>query len=118
MSISTSKRLKTIYIDASGSNIPTTYGSGATSLKATGLGGLGYRAYKVLNSTTARIAISFTDADASTPDSSTTTNESQDFIAASTVEMKDFFHVYDKLYIRSDSGSAITTGIIAIEFWG
>lgn len=118
MSVSTSKRLKLIYIDASSSNVPTTFGSGATSLKATGLGGLGYRAYKVLNNTTARIALCLTDADAATPDSSTSTNDSQDIVAASTVEMKDFFHVYDKLYIRSDSGSAITTGVIAIEFWG
>lgn len=114
----TSKRLKLIYIDCSSSNPPTSFSSAATSLKATGLAGLGYKHMKVVNETGSRIAITLTDADAATPSSSTTTNDSQDIISATTTEFKDFIHVYDKLYIRSDSGSAITSGIIAIEFWG
>jgi hypothetical protein len=114
----TSKRIYSKYIDSASTNIPTTFGSGSTSKVITGIGGQGYTHLKVFNDTGSRIALCITDADAAVPSSSNSTNTSQDYIASTSTEFKDDIAVYDTIYIRSDSGSSITSGIVVIEVWG
>lgn len=111
------KRLKLAYINAASTNIPTTYGTGASSLILTDVGDKGYRHIKIVNETSSRIALCLTDKDSGTPDSSTSTNDSQDIVSATSTEFKDDIHLYDRVFLRSDSGSAITSGIVAVVLW-
>jgi hypothetical protein len=111
------KRVYCKRIDTSSTNIPTAFSSASTSKVITGLGSLGFEHFKILNDTSSRLAITLTDVDSGVPDSSTTVNTSQDFIASTSTEFKDDIWVYDTVYIRSDTGSAITSGIVVLEFW-
>ncbi len=105
-------------IDASTSNIPTTYSSASTSLITSALGAIGYTHIKVSNETSGRIAICNTDADSGVPDSDPVTNPFQMYTPDNIIEWKDSLHIYSNIYIRSDTGSAITSGIVIIEVWG
>lgn len=106
-------RPKTFYIDTSVNNVPTTYNSTANSKVVTGLGGLGFRHMRVLNETLSRIAIVLTDSASAVPSNK---NGSEFVFSAATTDWKDDLHIYDTCYLRSDSGSAITSGIITLEF--
>ena len=111
------KNFKLAYLNTSSTNIPTTYGTGAGSLVLTGVGGEGYSHMKIVNETSSRIAIALAAKDDAVPDSSTSTNTNQDIVSATSTEFKDDIHIYDKVYLRSDSGSAITSGIVAVVLW-
>ena len=111
------KRVYCKRIDTSGVNIPTSFSSGTDSMVITGLGGKGYEHFKILNDTSSRLAITLTDVDSGVPNSDPAVNTAQDFIASTSTEFKDDIWVYDSVYIRSDTGSAITSGIVVLEFW-
>lgn len=112
------KAILSKYVDAASVNIPTSYGTGANSKIMTGMAAKGYSKFKVINNTDSRIALCFVaDKNASAPSSSNSTNTSQDYIIEQTAEVKDFFAVFDALYLRSDTGSIITTGLVIVEFW-
>ena len=110
-------RVKSVRIDTSSSNVPTTYGSGSTSLKITGVSGQGYSHLRIGNETTARIAITTTHSDAGVPSSDPVANSEQMYCCSTSTEFRDDLSLFDYVYIRSDSGSAISTGIITIEVW-
>lgn len=110
-------RIKLAYINAASTNIPTTFGTGASSLILTDVGGQGFGHMKIVNETSSRIALCLTDKDSGTPSSSTSTNPSQDIVSATSTEFKDDIHIYDRVFLRSDSGSAITSGIVAVVLW-
>jgi len=111
------------YIDASGTNIPTSYGSGSDSKIMTGMANTGYRHLRVLNKTAGRVALCFVaDKNASVPSSSNSANTAQHYVPEpssgnTTVDFVDEICVFDSLYIRSDSGSAITSGVVVVELW-
>jgi hypothetical protein len=111
-------RVYSFRIDASSSNIPTTYSSASTSLITTALGAIGHTHIKISNETDSRIAICNTDSDSGVPSSDPVTNPYQMYTPDNIIEWKDSLHIYSNIYIRSDTGSAITSGILVIEVWG
>lgn len=105
-------------IDFASSTAPTAFSAASTSLKATGLTQYNFTALKIINQSTSRIAICLTDKDSGVPSSSTTGLHTSIYCPDQFVEYKDGIHIYDYLYLRSDTGSTITSGIVIIEFWG
>lgn len=118
MQISANNRVFSVRIDSSITNIPTTYDATANSLVISSLGGLGFYHIKILNETTSRIALCNTDADSGVPDSDPITNPHQMYVSDEMAEWRDGQHLYSHLYIRSDTGSTITDGVLVIEVWG
>lgn len=110
-------RIKSFYVNAATTNIPTSYGSGSDSKILTALGELGFNHIKIVNETASRIAICLTNTDAAVPSSSNSANTSQNYTSSTSTEFLDDLHIYDVIYLRSDSGAAITSGIVAIEVW-
>lgn len=105
-------------IDSSVNNIPTTYASTSDSLITSELGARGFYHIKILNETTSRIAICNIDSGLGVPSSDPVTNRNQMYVSDEMAEWRDSQHIYSSIYIRSDTGSAITSGIVVIEVWG
>lgn len=105
-------------VDASSTNIPTSYSAASGSLLTSSLGALGFTHLKVLNETTSRIAVCNTDVDSGVPGSNPVTNPYQMYVSDEFVEFNDGQHVYACIYLRSDTGSAITSGVVVVEVWG
>lgn len=112
------KRILTKYIDTASSNVPTSFATAATSKVVTGLGGAGYTKMKIINTSAGRLAFCLTDADSAgtAPSSSTTDNTSQFFVREDSTEIIDDLHIYDTLFVRSDTGGAISSGLVIITF--
>jgi hypothetical protein len=104
-------RVKSLAINAASTNIPTTFSTGATSLVMTALEDKGYSQIAILNDTSSNISLVCTDQDAATPDSSST---EQIYCTRGSATVINEFSVFSRLFIRSVSGSAITSGNVYI----
>lgn len=100
---------------ASVNNIPTSYDETAGSLMFTGAS---TSVLEIINTTNSVLAIAVVSAP-QTPVSSITSNRSQFYIPAAPTSgsagwVKDNFKITlnDRVYLRSDSGSAVTTGSV------
>lgn len=99
-------------IDASVNNIPTSFGSGAGSLILQNISNAKH--IRVSNRTQGQIAIHYRG--------KTTPSSPLIYIAAApasgeVIEFYDDIEVGPNVYIRSDTGSAITTGVVTVSVW-
>lgn len=100
-------------IVASTNNIPTAFSSAAGSVIVTnGLLRFRYHHVAIINETSSEI--SFVCSNSGVPASTTNTRV---FIPANTSFVADSFVVGDSAYIQSESGSAISSGQVEVQFW-
>lgn len=110
-------------IVASDNNIPTTYGTGAGSLLVSSLPSS--RQIEIINTCESVLVVSVgPPSDDQVPNSVITTNRKQLYIPAAPTGssagwVKDFFSIRlgDRIYVRSDTGSAVTSGTVYINLW-
>ena len=103
---------RSVKIDTSSSTLPTSYTIAATSLK---LSDVAYADHlMVINETGSRIAINAFTSDASNAPSN---GDGEVYCFGNGITAFDEIAVAQSLYVRSDSGSPITSGIITIMLW-
>jgi len=104
-------------INAATNNIPTTYGTGAGSLILNGSPAAGQ--LTVINTTGSDISFSVTSLPGATPVDSTTTNTNQYIVVGGSTSSHDKFKIAtgDRVFIKSLSGSVITSGKVHVIVW-
>lgn len=99
-------------VDASVNNIPTSFGTGAGSLVLTDIKNVKHM--RVSNSTTGRLAIHYRG---KTTPSSALLYVSAAPASGEVIEFFDDIEIGPSVYIRSDTGAAITTGTVTVSVW-
>jgi hypothetical protein len=111
-----SRTSKSAKVDSSSTNIPTSFDHTASGSLA--LTGIAYAAHLcIVNRSTSRIAYNYTwgnpTTNPTTVDGYLDGKGSGDFVAV----IKDDIKVSSCVYLMSDTGSAITSGIVTVETW-
>lgn len=104
-------------IVSSTNNIPTAFSTAAGSLALSGLStyATNYKNLMVLNETAGRLLVSTTNSVSDAVPSSSSTQTV--YVPASGTYTFSNVLILDKVYIQSDTGSAISTGNVQIQVW-